>query len=92
MTKSKLNCRYCKSEDLYLQQCIVTRADISEDNERTISYEAPVLFYDEVIEEYTCYGCDSCSRDLTIDDEHGSGVIVTEKNLEEYRQKYCSGD
>ena len=89
---SKLKCRFCNSDDLYLQQCIITRSDVSEDDEYNVTYEEPILYHDEVIEEYTCYCCDSCGRDLTIDDEHGSGVVVNEQNLEEYRQKYCSGD
>ena len=89
---NKLKCRYCKSNDLYLQRCIITKSDISEDDEYNVTYEAPVLFYDEVIEEYTCYECAGCDRSLMIDDEHGSSVVVNESNLEEYRQKYCSGD
>jgi len=89
---NKLKCRHCGSDDLYLQQCIVTRTDISEDEESTIIYEEPEYFNDEVIEEYTCYSCSKCSRNLTIDDEYGYCDVVNEQNLEEYRQRYCSCD
>jgi len=37
--KSKLKCRYCNSDDLYLQQCIITRTDISEDDGYNVFYE-----------------------------------------------------
>ena len=87
---NKLKCRHCGGDDLYLQQCIITKSDITEDDESTIVYEEPAYFPDEVIEEYTCYGCDNCDRNLTIDDEYGSSVVVSEQNLEEYRQRYCS--
>ena len=89
---SKLKCRYCGCDDLYLQQCIITRSDISENEESTVFYEEPVLYNDEVIEEFTCYGCSSCGCNLRIDDEYGSNVVVTEQNLQEYRQRYCSGN
>ena len=87
---SKLKCRDCGSDDLYLQQCIITKSDISEDDEYNVTYEEPILFHDEVIEEFTCYECAGCGRTLMIDDEYGSCDVVNEENLEEYRQKYCS--
>ena len=90
--KSKLKCRYCNSDDLYLQQCIITRTDISEDDGYNVFYEELILYHDEVIEDFTCYGCSKCNRNLTIDDEYGYCDVVNEQNLEEYRQRYCSCD
>ena len=86
---NKLKCRHCGSDDLYLQQCIITKADITEDDEYNVFYEEPVLYHDEVVEEFTCYGCAGCGRNLTIDNRHESPVVVTEQNLEQYRQRYC---
>jgi hypothetical protein len=93
MSKSnKLKCCYCGSNDLYLQQCIITKSDITEDEECRVIYEEPECFPDELVEEFTCYGCAGCGSNLTIDDEYGSAVVVNEQNLAEYRQKYCSGN
>ena len=93
MSKSnKLKCRHCESDDLYLQQCIITRADITEDEENRFIYDEPEYCHDEIVEEYTSYWCDGCGRNLTIEDEYGSCDVVNEDNLQEYCQRYCSGD
>ena len=89
---NKLKCRHCGSDDLYLQEAFFTRSDISEDDQYNVYYDKPILYHDGIIDGYTSYGCDSCGRSLTIDNSYGSCVVVTEQNLEEYRQKYCSGD
>jgi hypothetical protein len=91
MSKSnKLKCRHCGSDDLYLQQYIITRSDVCYDSENNVVYEEPEYFPDEVIEEFTCYCCADCGRNLTIDNEYGSCDVVNEDNLEEYCQRYCS--
>jgi hypothetical protein len=93
MSKSnKLKCRHCGSDDLYLQQYIITRSDVCYDSENNVVYEEPEYFPDEVIEEFTCYCCADCGHHLTLDDEYGSSDVVSDDNLQEYCQKYCSGD
>ena len=90
--KNKLKCRYCGSEALYLEEQIVTKSMLIEGKTGIIVYENGDFVDDEIVEEFTCYRCDSCGSKLCIDNEYSSNLVVTEKNLEEYRQKYCSGN
>ena len=91
MSKSiKLKCRYCGSGDLHLEQNIILQSDVSGNEEDTFIYEKSEYCHDKLIEEFACYCCGNCGRNLTIDDEYRSDTFVNEDNLEEYCQKYCS--
>ena len=46
-TLNKVKCRYCGSDELYLQQCIVTRSSTDHDKEGNLIYEEPECFHDD---------------------------------------------